>query len=81
MRLGDIKNVTCKVIYRLHKVNVTVIMNSPQLVKLYFYYHTIADAGRRVHIHRLLPLHGTSDGHGSNRRPAGEPLSTKRYLS
>ena len=55
----------------------TVKINSPWLVVLNFYYYIIAVAGRRVHSHRLWPMRGTSDGHGSNRRPAGKRVVYK----
>ena len=52
-------------------------MSSPCLVILSLCYHTIAVAGRRVHIHRLWPLRGTSDGRDSNRRQADEHVVYK----
>ena len=52
-------------------------MNSPWLVILKFFYRISADADRRAHRHRLWPLRGTSDGHGSNRRTAGKRVVYK----
>ena len=52
-------------------------MSSPRLVILLFCYYIIAVAGRRIHIHHMLPLRGTSDWHGSNRRPAGKRVVYK----
>ena len=52
-------------------------MSSPWLVILWFYYNSSASDGRRVHIHRLWPMRGTSDGHGSNHRQAGERVVYK----
>ena len=47
-------------------------MNGPWLVILKLFYRISAYPGRCAHRHCLWPLRGTSDGHGSNRRPAGE---------
>ena len=52
-------------------------MSSPWLVILWFYYNSSASDGRRVHIHRLWPMRGTSDGHGSNRGPPGKRVVYK----
>jgi len=79
MRLGDIK-------IAMSYISLDNLMLQLKLIVLgssYFshVFHSSAAAGRRIHIHRLWPLRGTSDGRGSNRRPAGERASTKRHLS